>query len=153
LDPDIKMLIERQRIIDVGLRYGAAIDRRDHQALRQCFMPDGVWSTPLGDQVGGDSIGNSLLAMCACLDATQHITTNQIVTITGDRAAMRSDFIASHLRYDHPEGPNYMIGGVYDDALQRSEDGWKFTRRALSVLWVMGNPKVIIGGQGIPIRR
>src|ERR1700749_2272774 len=111
MDAGSQNLIYRQQIVDVGLRYCAAIDTRDHRALRDCFTPDGVWSTALGDRVGGDAIEGSLLAMSGCLDATQHVTTNQIVTITGDSAIMRSDFIASHLVYSHPDGPNYTIGG------------------------------------------
>ncbi|WP_202238665.1 nuclear transport factor 2 family protein [Streptomyces sp. SN-593] len=36
-----------------------------------------------------------------------------------------------------------MIGGRYDDRLTRTADGWRITRRKVTVPWTQGNARVL----------
>jgi hypothetical protein len=136
---DLEGLLAHHQIVQVGLAYATAIDRRDRALLQDCFTVDGVWSTPVGEARGAIAIGKGLGAI-AHLDATQHVTTNQTVELLGDRATMRSCYIASHIR----DGANLIMGGLYDDDLVRCDDGkWRIAYRKLTNLWTLGDIKVM----------
>ena len=57
------------------------------------------------------------------LDASQHIVSNQQVTIDGDTATCRCYL---HARTPFVDGgDNFIIAGRYDDELVRTPDGWR----------------------------
>jgi len=142
MDAELMALLDHHKIVRTSLNYAKAIDTRDRELFADCFTPDGIFSTPLGERVGRAEIAAT--SAISHLDACQHVTTNQTVDISGDTATMRSYFIASHLKYDHPGGANYIVGGQYDDELARCDDGvWRFTRRKITILWNLGNAAVM----------
>ena len=76
------------------------------------------------------------------LDASQHIVSNQQVTIDGDTATCRCYLHAQHTLRGTEGGDNFVIAGRYDDELIRTDDGWRITFRKLSRDWVEGNPGI-----------
>lgn len=143
MDDDIRRLIDQQAIIDLGLRYAKALDGRDRAAMRACFHPDGVLSMmSLGDFVGIEAIEQAL-GIIGTLDLTQHVITNQLVAINGDRATMESYIIATHLKHDHPGGPVFTAGGSYFDELARDAGEWRIVRRTAKMLWMTGNSAML----------
>ena len=57
------------------------------------------------------------------LDASQHIISNQQVTIDGDTATCRCYLHAQHTLRGTEGGDNFIIAGRYDDELVRTPDG------------------------------
>jgi len=136
---DLETLLAHHQIVQVGLAYATAIDKRDRAVLQDCFTADGVWSTPVGDAKGATAIGKGLAAI-AHLDATHHVTTNQTVELFNGRATMRSYYIASHIK----DGANLIMGGLYDDEFVRCEDGkWRIAYRKLTNLCTLGDIEVM----------
>lgn len=45
MSAELKGLIDRQAIIDVGLRYASSIDERDVESFCSCFTADALWPT------------------------------------------------------------------------------------------------------------
>lgn len=135
-------LIDQRAIVDHTIAYCWAIDTRDWEALRGIFARD--VHAELGRTVHHDVEG--VIERCRTtldpLDASQHSVSNHQVTVDGDRATCRCYFRAQHVRSSTPGGANYMIGGVYDDRLERVGDGWRITHRVLTVSWTEGNPAV-----------
>ena len=77
------------------------------------------------------------------LDATQHLVANHQVRVDGDTATHRCHLQSQHVKRGTPGGDNYLIGGIYDDRLARTPDGWRITYRTLIEVWTDGNPAVI----------
>ncbi|MEX0846533.1 MAG: nuclear transport factor 2 family protein, partial [Ilumatobacteraceae bacterium] len=91
------------------------------------FVPDGTWSTSLGDTMcdGHDAIrthfGN--IRASGRIRASAHMVTNPLVDIDGDRATVRWSFTMVYTGAD--EG-RYRILGFYDDVMERADGRWQF---------------------------
>jgi hypothetical protein len=140
--------INRLEVMDVGLRYAAAIDTRDWAALGACFAAEGVWRTPAAAIVGPEAIARFCRKSAERWDATHHVATNAQVTLVEGGATMRSNFTANHVVRGLEGGENALIGGYYLDRLERGGDGvWRFAERALTIVWHLGNA-AILGNPG-----
>lgn len=143
MEQDIRDLIDKQFIIELSYRYAQAVDNRQRNRMRDFFMPDGVLSMlSLGDFVGVDAIENAL-SIIARLDVTQHVITNHIIALNGDRATMECYIIATHIKHDDPRGSIFTAGGQYVDELVRFQSGWKIARRTAKMLWTDGNAAML----------
>jgi 3-phenylpropionate/cinnamic acid dioxygenase small subunit len=63
-------------------------------------------------------------------NSSKHVTTNTAISITGDRAKARSDFM---VLMASPDGPVLRVAGRYVDELVREVDRWRFARRDVIV--------------------
>ena len=78
------------------------------------------------------------------LDASQHIMSNPMVVLDGDRAELTMYLQAQHLLSDATDGPLFTIGGYYRDRLERTSVGWQLTAVQLNVLWTDGNRGLMV---------
>ena len=138
----IAELLEKQSIIEVGLRYASAVDTRDIDRFLSCFTPDARWYSDVHDARGHQEIAEAMQRAATHLDAAQHVATNFEVTLDGDRATMRSCYIATHVKA--PLEP-YVLAGAYDDELVKTADGWRIRSRKLTIQWTSGDPAVMTG--------
>jgi SnoaL-like domain len=76
------------------------------------------------------------------MSASQHLISNVVVRLDGDRAESSCYLQAQHVRTGTAGGDNFIIAGRYDDQLVRGPDGWRIRERRLAVLWTDGNPAV-----------
>ena len=142
-DSSLQALLDERDIIAVGLRYAASIDKREFETLATCFTPDGAWGTQAMMTVGHAAIQAKAREALQYLKATQHVTTNFQVTLDGDRARMRSCYLATHVREADGRDEHWVIGGVYDDDLVRTPGGWRIAHRLLTNLWGTGDPAIL----------
>ena len=79
-------------------------------------------------------------------DATQHVMTNHLVTVDGDRAHSLTYGMWRLIRHaaagSHPSGPLWDGSGWYDDEWVRTHGGWRIAKRVCKVIWATGNPGV-----------
>ena len=85
-------------------------------------------------------------------DATQHISTNHVVTFTSDDEAtcvsyMQAQhwFSAERLRElgQSSGGPRWCtLGGYYTNTVVRTAEGWRIRRCQLTVTWTTGDPSI-----------
>jgi hypothetical protein len=69
----------------------------------------------------------------------QHMLSLPLVTISGDTAKARTDFLATHRgRADHGMDVHYNASGAFHDDLVRTADGWRILFRRLEVYF--GDP-------------
>jgi 3-phenylpropionate/cinnamic acid dioxygenase small subunit len=143
VDPAIQQLLDERAIIDVCVRYATAIDDRDWERLRSCFLPDAVGiyhaDRPL---TGYPAIEEAVRTAVTPLSRTQHLVTNFTVVLDGDRATSRCYLHAQHVRAGLPGGETFVIAGRYSDRLVRTDDGWRIRERRLDRWWTAGNPAV-----------
>jgi SnoaL-like domain len=70
-------------------------------------------------------------------DATQHVMTNHLVTVTGDTAQSHTYGAWRLIRHAVWDGT-----GWYDDTWRRTADGWRIATRKCGVVYWTGNPRV-----------
>lgn len=75
-------------------------------------------------------------------DATQHVMTNHLVTVEGDRASAHTYGSWRLIRHAAGDPPVWDGTGYYDDELVRTTQGWRIARRVCRVVFWTGNPRV-----------
>lgn len=141
----LNQIVLKQQVIEVGLRYARAIDDGDIDLFRSCFTEDALWVSSVHEARGRQQIGEVLARTAASLDGTLHLATNFEVSLSGNRAKMRSCFHATHIKLPLE---HYVMGGIYDDELINTNDGWCFVARRLRIQWVSGDEAVVKGVVG-----
>lgn len=51
---------------------------------------------------------------------------------------MRGNAIMTHVHKDRPEA--FTVGGVFDNDLVRTPEGWRVSKTAMRVIWTSGEP-------------
>ena len=133
-----------EEIVATAVRYAFALDSKDWDALSAVFTADAT--AALGSELSGlDAIADRCKQALGRLDSSQHLVGTHQVSVAGDRATHRCYLHAQHVRRGAEGGPHYIVAGRYEDALLRTANGWRITRRELHVMWTEGNSAVISG--------
>jgi 3-phenylpropionate/cinnamic acid dioxygenase small subunit len=135
-------LADKQEVVELLYRYATALDSRDWDLLATVFTDDGVADySSLGLPVcdGAAAIVGACRTTLVGFDATQHIISNPVVELDGDRARARCYFQAQHRLVGAPGGDNFIVAGTYEDAVVRTAGGWRIAHRTLLATWFEGN--------------
>ncbi len=139
-DAQLATLLDERDIVSVALRYCRALDTKDWPTLATVFLPDATADLSSGtDLVGLDAIVGRIRTALEHLDDSQHLVGNHEVVVDGDAATHRCYLQAQHVRRAATGGPNYLVGGRYEDRFTRTADGWRIAHRTLTVMWTDGN--------------
>jgi uncharacterized protein (TIGR02246 family) len=127
-------LQDRVDIAQVMIRYATSVDQRDLERYATCFTDD-VVVTGFGgiDFTDRDTYVAWVAEALSRFSRTHHQITNQEIVIDGDTAHMRSHVQATHVLADD-EDTLLILWGVYDDQLERNEQGWQITQHHLQRL-------------------
>lgn len=130
----MREMLDRMAIREVLLRYAHAVDRRDLDMVRGCFMPDASYHGALGD----GSISDALVALRQRMeryDSTMHLIGNQFIELAGDEAKSETYTIAYH-RLNGEDEPNVLTVAVrYLDELIRHDGQWRIRARVVVQEW------------------
>lgn len=147
-EAEIANMLDERDIVAVALRYCRALDTKDWPQLATVFLPDATADLSSGTNlVGLDAIVGRIRAALEDLDESQHLVGNHEVLVDGDTATHRCYLQAQHVRRAATGGPNYLVGGRYEDRLERTSSGWRIAHRTLTVMWTDGNLVVARGEQ------
>jgi len=132
----IQTLLDRMEIIDTATRYATGVDTRDRDVYRSCFTDEidlDMSGMGMGEpmKVSADVWADQALSLVGNFEATQHIITNHVITIAGDRATCVAYVQAQHY---NPQNM-YTVGGYYTNTLVRTPQGWKISKLKLSPTW------------------
>jgi 3-phenylpropionate/cinnamic acid dioxygenase small subunit len=144
-DP-LQELSDRAAIVRLTHDYAWALDERDWDALREVFTADVVADLGEGGQQGIDEVIPPVSTALGPFDASHHVVSTHQITIDGDRAQGRCYLIAQHVRRTAVGGPNFTVGGRYEDQYVRTADGWRISTRRIVVTWTDGNPAAGLSG-------
>lgn len=136
-----RLLVDRAAIVDLTIAYTWALDTKSWDDLDRVFLADAT-ADLTEDLHGVEAIKARVRRTLADLDASQHIVSNHHVVIEGDEASCRCQLQAQHVRRSARGGPNFIVGGRYEDRLVRTDDGWRIAHRRLVIVWTEGNPAV-----------
>ena len=143
-DARLKLLIDRAEISDVQLRYATGLDFRDWTTFRSCFADEiEVDFTSLFGgtprTVSADRWTESARKTVSGLQATQHMITNHVITVDGDRALCVAYVQAQHYLPNDKGDSTQTMGGFYTNHFIRTPAGWKIRACKLTLTWTTGN--------------
>lgn len=138
-------------ITNLTVAYCWALDSHRWDDLDAVFLPDATadLASPATLQ-GIDAIKARVASALQPLDDSQHIVSNHQIDVDGDEGTCRCYLHAQHVRRAADGGPNFIIGGRYEDRVVRTADGWRIAHRTLVSMWREGNPAVVLGAQSQP---
>ncbi|MFV0463060.1 MAG: nuclear transport factor 2 family protein [Nostocoides sp.] len=119
-------------INDLAARFSDAVSRRASSELAELFVADGTWIVPgLADAQGHAAITSRLDGLLGNFAHLVQVTYLGVVTVTGDTATARH-YINEFGSPDGTGGVEFL--GVYDSALARTDEGWRFQTRQFTFL-------------------
>ena len=143
---------DRAAIDDLLARYCFAIDLRDWDALREIFAADAV-ITYSGPRVstGIDQIVGFFRNATSAVAATQHLLHTSRVWVCGPDTAEGLSHVTAHhvgraVALPAPEAATYTVTGTYQDVFTRTPDGWRISRRTLTLLTSAGDAAILRPG-------
>jgi uncharacterized protein (TIGR02246 family) len=143
---------DRAEIDDLLARYCFAIDLRDWEGLREVFAHDAV-ITYSGPRVstGISEIVAFFRATASAVATTQHLLHTSRVWATGPDTAEGLSHVTAHhvgdgVALPAPEAATYTVTGTYDDRFTRTPEGWRITRRTLTLVTKAGDPAILKPG-------
>jgi SnoaL-like domain len=161
-------LEDRQDIIDVVVQYATGVDHRDWSLYAACFTDPcefdfSSWSGQPPSIMPPEEWVRRVRSVNGNFDATQHLSTNHVVTFEPpDAATCVSDMHAQHwfsarrlTELGHPADASRWctLGGYYTNSLVQTDSRWRIRRCQLTVTWITGDPSVFdiarsLGDQG-----
>lgn len=142
LNQQLEELVARMKIVDVTYRYGTAVDTRDWELFRTCFVPNATADFGLWGRVEGvDAIIGAAKPVMEGMDMTQHTMINHSVAFDGSGAAATATcgLIAEHLFLTSAGHSMSTTRGVYRDRFVSVDGEWRIEHRFLDVTWREGN--------------
>ena len=120
---------DKDEIRELLARYCFALDADRFEEMAALFAPDGVWQTAFGTGTGQAGIVAQARSIASGPRPRRvHLTTNVVIDLDGDTAAVRSNWV---LIQNSPVGPTIGSGGAYSDQLIKLEDRWLFKQRTI----------------------
>ena len=129
---DLAIILYKQEIKDVLIRYARAADQRDWPLLDRVFDPDVEANYNDEFKPSGRAEVVALMAgMLGPCGPTQHLLGNFSIEVNGSEATSRCYVRAAHSSADENEAGVYEIWGEYRSHLVRSDDRWLIDRHEL----------------------
>lgn len=122
---------EKDAIRELMARYCHALDACQFGEVASLFARDGEWTTTYGSARGHAQIEALLTGVVPKPGEgpqRKHYITNMLITLAGDRASARSDYLVVR---ESESGLMPVMGGTYMDTFVKHEGVWLFTRKQL----------------------
>ena len=138
-------LADRQHIVDLVTSVGRCLDERDFDGLRELFPDEATVATPGGTVRGHDALVAQARRGHSRDKGIQHVITNHLVDIDGDRASVRANLLVAFAA-SGPEDPQpFLLGEVYRFELRRTAAGWRITSLSSTPVWSLNRGARLAG--------
>jgi len=135
----LKLMIDKADISDVVIRYATGIDMRDWDLYRSCFTDEIDVETDKSMHLKADEWVAKVRRLISGFKATQHISSNHVITVNGDEATCVSYLQAQHYLPSETGSNCITFGGYYVNALVRVSNVWKIRKCRVTFTWNDGN--------------
>ena len=140
----LQLLEDQFAIQQLEYRYARAIDQCDHDLLNKVFTQDAVFIyDAIGESTGLDAFKAAIESNWPILDATHHMIFSPTIIVEGNTAHCSCYAQAQHIRTDFAPDFMLLMGGNYEDDLQRIDGEWLITKRIMKTVWGIGNPAIL----------
>jgi hypothetical protein len=123
-------LTDRLEITDLISRLGRWLDRVGDDAPERVLAPDVTVRTPGGEAEGIDRVVAQAQRNHA-VDATQHVITDVLVDLDGDRADVSANLTVTFV----DGGSLRTLGERYRFGAARTDAGWRLARIEVDKVW------------------
>jgi hypothetical protein len=152
-DATLQVLADRSEIADLVNRLGRVLDEGRFDEMRSLLVEEATARTPGGTAEGRDAMVAQASRNHRPEQAIQHLITNLLVDLDGDRASARANLVvhfgpadgggdgpASQGGPPAPPAPplEFTLGEVYRFELVRTPQGWRFARVETTPVWMSG---------------
>jgi hypothetical protein len=151
MDPVLQQLLDENEIRRLVIGMSLAMDSHERALFRGAWADEvelhlprlGGDTVPLSGRQRADEYADGVMALLSEFEATQHVSSNHFITVTGDRATCACYTLAQH-RLLRDDGDAWFTAGArYDLTAERfPEVGWRFVAFTLTPLWSTGDPSV-----------
>jgi ketosteroid isomerase-like protein len=131
--PQMTELSDRIEILDLVARLGHWLDAGDYTDGSALYTEDAVVLSPRGTAEGLDAIQAHLRRSTPDGEHSQHLTTDVVVELDGDRAEIATNQLVSF--YRDGEEPHRLVGLRHRYAAGRGPHGWRLRRAEITPLW------------------
>lgn len=143
-EKNLQWLIDRADITDTIHKYATGIDLRDWPTYRSIFADEvefdfSSFEGQPPSTMKADDWVVQVRSVLSGFDATQHVLTNHVIDIDGDRATTSVYMKAEHFLANDKGDNSIALGGYYSHVLHRDSAGWKIVKCKLTVTWNRGN--------------
>lgn len=141
----LRELKDREEITHLVYRLGVALDEGRFDELRSIYTEDATARTPGGLAEGREALIAQARRHHPLEERIQHVVSNVLVDVAGDRAEVRANLIATFAT-DAPSAaglapvPRLTLGEIYRFTAVRTAQGWRLSRVETTPLWASGAP-------------
>ena len=128
------MTNDRLAVTDLVTRLYALLDEGRYDELGSVYAADIELEFPSAHMHGLDEAVAMARTRGERYDRAQHITTDLLAEVDGDRATVRTNHWAIHVH----AGGRFEAGLVHRFDAARTPDGWRLTRGRAEVIWRAG---------------
>jgi hypothetical protein len=133
-------LLDRDEIATLVHRLGASLDEGRFEDLRTIFVADATARTPGGLAEGLDALIAQASRNHSPEDHIQHVITNILVDLAGDRAGVRANLVVTFAHGPGVPSPHRQLGEVYRFDARRTPGGWRLSRVESVPVWQSPTP-------------
>lgn len=126
-------LQDRAEISDLISRLCVCLDEHRADEMRSLFVENASVRTQTGNATGPDAVVGHAMRNHARFERLQHITTNLLIQLDGDRAGVRANMIVGAVSTG--VRPEFLSGSVYNYELTRTDEGWRFAGLSMRPVW------------------
>ncbi|MEV6775163.1 nuclear transport factor 2 family protein [Streptomyces syringium] len=158
LEARVALLADRADITGLIDRYLLSLDtvpagggRFDDAWARGLFTEDIRITTPIGDHEGIAGLAESEQSTFAKFERTQHVGTNYMIALDGDRATVRWNALMTHVHLATTQqargaepGGHFDVGGTFTGEAVRTGQGWRFRRLIVQAVWTTGQGPLVL---------
>jgi SnoaL-like domain len=129
----VRELIDRSEITELVTRLGNWLDEKRWDEARSILTEDVTAKTSGGSAAGVDQVAEQ--ARRNHVVPTQHVITNVMIDLDGDRATVRANLIATFVGGSDGSGPHSQRGERYCFEAVRSPTGWRLSHVEARPVW------------------
>ena len=147
MDAQYRMLVEKDKIIEVINRLFIGTDNRDWSQVKNCFSSEVLFD--MTSLVGGEPVTLTSQQIVDTwqeglkpIESIHHQAGNYIVNINQDQADVFCYGIASHYLPNKTNQNTRIFVGSYNFHLTKEEQSWRIDRFKFNLKYIDGNPNL-----------
>ena len=148
MDPELKALLDREKIRECILGLARGEDRRDAEMITAAYWPDST--TDYGVFAGSfDQYLAWVVPGSDAITCTQHVLGQTFIQLDGDAARAETQVLSYHRVNMGVEERDTMVGGRYLDRMEKRDGAWRITQRTMLYDWYQDFGRANDWSQGV----
>lgn len=131
----LRELMDRGEITDLVTRLGFWLDEKRFDGAREIFAEAVTVETPGGRAQGMERLIEQARRNHEPFERMQHVITNVLIDLDGDRATVRANLIATLVPHADAPDLHFNLGERYAFEALRTPAGWRLSQVRVTPIW------------------